>query len=293
MKIKSLIKSLLVLAIFSMNSASAFEKIINCSHLELCKLAQLIILEQNLKDLKTNGLVNIMGDPHEYEPSTVEIKNLISAEILLSGPNELNPWIKKINFQRSKNNALKTLTIAFDNNELAFYPNATSEEISHFWLYPKIYCSFKFKIENEIKKLGYTLMAKSVCNSQAMALESKLSKALSAIDKPIILTHSALLPLLVSLSPKKFTRSIIAIKGSGHHEEASTDAIKKMYDALKSPQVIWIEESGIHVPSNILNKMRPTDFKITIDTANSSEQIPFSSLRSLTSQLVLISGKKQ
>ncbi len=293
MKIRSIIQNLIILCVFPMNSVQAFEQIINCSHIELCKLAKLIILENELQGLKTNSLVNITGDPHEYEPSTLEIKSLISSKYLLNGPNELNPWIKKINFQRSKNSELSTLTVIFDKNDLNFYPRASTEELSHFWLYPKIYCSFKIKIENEFKKLGYNIIAKNNCATQAITLEANLTKVLSELDLPIILTHNALLPLLISLDPKKNIRSIIAIKGSGHHEEASTLAIKKMYDALKSKQVIWIEETGIHVPSNILNKIRSTDIKIRIDTATSSEQIAFSTLQNLADQLSLIAGKKQ
>lgn len=252
---------------------------LSCSHSELCKLASLIAHENNISDLQTQSLVNMTGDPHEYEPSTAEIKSLLSAGVLLTGPAELNPWIKKIHFQRSKNPTLKTISLPFEKKHLDFYPGASAEALSHFWLYPKIYCSFKTLLTVEMKKNGEKVSEK---NCDTSRIESELKSSLALLNKPVILTHDALLPLFKSLHP---ARPVVAIKGSGHHEEAGTDSIKKMYDALKAPSVVWIVESGIHVPQNVLNKVRATDTIVKIDTANSSSTAPFSVLSELAGKL--------
>lgn len=266
--------------------SSVYAGTLACSHTELCKLVDIIASENHLQNLKTQGLIYVSGDPHEYEPSTAEIKSLLSAPILLTGPNELNPWIKKINFQRSKNPALKTISLLFQKKHFDFYPKASGEALSHFWLYPKIYCSFKEQLEVELKKINEAVM---ISRCDPTSVEKELAQALTKINKPIILTHDALLPLLSGLDP---AHMIVAIKGSGHHEETSTDAIKKMYKALEAPSAVWIIENSINVPQNILSKVRSSDIVIKIDTANSSGPTPFSIIKELTSKFKIIGEKK-
>lgn len=258
---------------------SVFAGTVSCSHPELCKLVSTIAAENKIANLKTQVLINMTGDPHEYEPSTAEIKSLLSAPFLITGPVELNPWIKKINFQRSKNSALITISLPFEKTHLEMYPKASAETLSHFWLYPKVYCAFKEKLTAELTKTGEKVSFKG-CD--AATVEEDLSTQLKKTKAPFILTHDALLPLLVTLDP---SHVIVAIKGSGHHEEAGTDAIKKMYKALEAPKAIWIVESGIHVPSNVLNKIRNVDLVIKLDTANSSSSSSFSVLKELTQKL--------
>jgi ABC-type Zn uptake system ZnuABC Zn-binding protein ZnuA len=276
----------LTFCLLSLTLFPASAGMLACSHPELCKLAAVLADENHLRDLETKSLINMTGDPHEYEPSTAEIKALMSAPVLIIGPSELNPWIKKIHFQRSKNPALKTISLPFEKKMLDSYPKALAETLSHFWLYPKIYCAFKHQLTAELKKNGENVTEKN-CDSEKV--EKELRTALLKIKKPLILTHDALLPLLASLAPGE---QIVAIKGSGHHQEAGIDAIKKMYQALEAPSVIWIVESGINVPQNILNKIRPTDFIIKIDTANSSNTKTFSVLTELAQKLTLAGEKK-
>lgn len=255
-----------------------------CSHPELCRMINRISNE------KTESLVTIVGDPHEYEPSTMEIKKLISAPILITGPNELNPWIKKINFQRSKISNLKTIPLLFDQNIYQMYPGANGEALSHFWLYPKVYCNLKSKLEIELQKLSFIINKATSCDS--FNAEAQLRAVLIKINKPIILTHDALLPLFLSLA-KSHKFPIVAIKGSGHHEEANPESIKKMYGAMEAPQVIWILEAGINIPQNILNKIRKNDIVLKIDTGKSKDGEEFSVLGELTKSLTPYAEKSQ
>jgi hypothetical protein len=115
------------------------------------------------------------------------------------------------------------------------------------------------------------------------AIEAELKNTLTQVNLPIVLTHDAILPLLRSLAPK--TQNIVAIKGSGHHTEATPDSVKKLYDALKAPRTIWVIEAGIHVPDNILSKKRKTDLVINIDTAHSKGPRYFQVLEELNLKL--------
>jgi ABC-type Zn uptake system ZnuABC Zn-binding protein ZnuA len=261
------------------------DTVISCSHSELCRLAQTIFTENHMQKIQFNTLVKIVGDPHEFEPSTAEVKNLIRADILIAGPAELNPWIKKVNYQRSKTPALKTINIPMDKTEYSFYPNASHEALSHFWLYPKIYCALKSKLEEQLIAMNMLLVVptKKTCSSEVLKIETELSKTLEEIKMPVVLTHDALLPLLESLN--KNNAKIVAIKGSGHHQETNPQAIKNLYDALRMPKVIWVEETGINVPQNILAKKRSGDITIKIDTANSNGTTYFPILLELNEKL--------
>ena len=257
------------ICLFSYLGELKADTIISCSHPELCKLTKIIFAENNKLDSQFVNLVAIKGDPHEYEPTSSEVKNLIKANILVSGPIALNPWIKKVNYQRSKSLSLKTLNIPLDNNDNLAYPNANHETLSHFWLYPKVYCAIKTKLESQLVAQNLLVISseKKSCSSEALKIESELQTTLHSLKLPVVLTHDALLPLLEVLSKNK--AMVVAIKGSGHHSEATPQSVKKLYDALRAPQVIWIVEKGINISQNILSKKRSNDLTINIDTANS------------------------
>ncbi|MBC7712605.1 MAG: zinc ABC transporter substrate-binding protein [Rhizobacter sp.] len=241
---------------------------ISCSHPELCRVAKIIFSENHISNFEFESLVKIVGDPHEFEPTTTEVKDLIKSEILISGPVELNPWIKKVNYQRSKMNSVKTINVPLEDSDYNQYASISREPLSHFWLYPKIFCSLKTHMEEQFVAMGYlkTLPQNKTCATEGAKVTAELQSTLESLKLPVILTHDALLPLLESL---KFSSGVVAIKGSGHHSEASPQSVKKLYDALKSPKAIWVIETKISVPQNILSKKRNTDLVVNIDTANS------------------------
>jgi hypothetical protein len=268
-------KYLLFSIAFLSLSLPAFSKpVVFCTHVELCKIFN------QLSSLESENLIKLTGDPHEFEPTILDIKKLIDAPVLISGPNELNPWMKKILFQRSKNKKLVTISLLFDSKELNYYKPSSPEALSHFWLYPQIYCSFKNKMKKHLSDLLFKLSEDTDCDFKI--LELKIQLALTKVNYPIILTHDALLPILQSLNKKQ---EIIALKSSDHHSETDPHSIKKMYHILKAPKVIWIQETGINIPQNIYNKIRPNDIVIKIDTSKDMNQEPFSTLNYLVNQL--------
>lgn len=286
---KQLFRPALFLFLLSMSCGSFAETVtVTCSHSELCQLAKRITEEHKLTQFSFRTLVTMTGDPHEFEPTAGELKSLINAPLLIAGPHELNPWIKKVNYQRAKNPAKKTLTLELLKKHSDLYQagntHSSKEALSHFWLYPKIYCTFRDELEQ--KMIEANLLQKTVkssCAAVADRAENDLRLSMQKLTLPVILTHDALLPLLNALKTAKVT--VIAIKGSGHHEETSSSSVKKLYDVLKYPKAIWIEESGIHIPANILNRKRQGDVVIKIDTAKDTGNGPFSTLLQLSSEL--------
>ncbi len=253
---------------------------LQCSHPELCRLARIVLEENQVSGYEFQSLVKIVGDPHEYEPTINEVKALIKAEMLISGPHDLNPWIKKINYQRSKLSNTKTISLPLTKSDYALYPNGGHEALSHFWLYPKIFCAMKARLEKELldMKILSALTSKKNCADEEKKIEKDLKETLLSVKIPVVLTHDALLPLLRSLAP---TATIAAIKGSGHHQESGPEDVKKLYNALKAPKVIWLEETGINIPQNILAKKRSADLTLAIDTATSSGAQYFQILETL------------
>jgi ABC-type Zn uptake system ZnuABC Zn-binding protein ZnuA len=266
---------LLILVNLQIASATTY----HCSHIEICRMGQIILHENSIKDIVLENIIVQSGDPHEFEPSIQDIKKLLNAPTLLVGPIELNPWMKKISYLRTKDKKLKTITLTLPDFAKREYPAKESEPLGHFWLYPKIYCQLKKQLAEELK---YKF---SLCNSAT--IEYQLRQDLKNIAIPIILTHDALLPLLKKLAAHK--NQIVAMKGSSHHEEVSAAAIKKVYDALSAPKVLWILENNIATAENIKNKIRTTDIVIKIDTAksafDSASNEDFSILQSLHKKL--------
>lgn len=245
----------------------AEELTISCTHPELCKTAEIIISENAIKHIHVKNLVHIVGDPHEHGPHGTEIKNIQNADILLTGPRELNPWMKNIRLQRNK----KLIKLELPEKSKILYPHASREQLSHFWLFPEIYCTFHQELQTEILQLAHlpTPAKNSVCQIQGQKLTAELKQLLEKWPWPIVLTHDALAPFLESLNIKKL--KLISIRGSGHHEEISPQAIKKLFSILKESAVTWAIEEDINIPGTILSKVRTKDQIIKFSGAKARE----------------------
>ncbi len=249
---------------------AANKDVIHCSHFEVCSLAKKI-LNTSLVDLKSE--IVIQGDPHDFVPKTESIKKLMDAKWLISGPLELNPWMKKINEQRNKKVENITINLAIDSKFRSIHPQGSGEALAHFWLYPSIYCSLLSQLYQEIEKknlvhfIKKNAMTVNQCLENAAKLDKDFLTAMTKLKFPIVLTHDALFAYILKANPDPL--KVMAIKGSGHHEEASPQTIKKLYQFLKNSQVVWLEEKGIHVPDNVRNKKRKNDHIIFLDTAQS------------------------
>lgn len=264
--------------LFCLLFTNAFAETLYCTHAEVCRLAK----NQLDSKIELKELVTIAGDPHEFEPSSDEIKALISAPILLSGPNELNPWMKKILYQRSKNSKLLTFSLSIP-QKIATKYNNNREALSHFWLYPDLYCDLGVQLSNWEFTKKNSNSKKFMCDHSA--LMSSLKSKIASTEATIILTHDALQPILNELAHSKI--KIISLRGSGHHEEVSSASIKEMYLALKDKKRIWIIEKNINIPENITNKIGKNDKKILVDTSklNTNSNEDFSTLKTIIEEI--------
>jgi hypothetical protein len=243
-------KTILIFYIFIASSLFASTEY-SCSHPEVCKLIQ------NYSDgkIKTNALVNISGDPHEFEPTTNEVKALISAKNLIVGPIELHPWLKKISYQRNKISGLKTIQLKISKEVTDYYKSQNLEALSHFWLYPMALCDLKKQLEQQIS-------LPKECDFKT--IELLIRKKLKSVTYPIILTHDALLPFMNFHSDNMI--NIVSLKGSGHHDEVSFDAVKKLSKVLTNTKSTWIIEKNISVPISIKKQIMNSKRIINLDS---------------------------
>lgn len=263
-----------ILALFLI-SAKISASTLYCANYELCRMVDIL----TNKSIKTETLIVTSGDPHEFEPTTQEVKELLTKSPLLTGPVELHPWLKKVLYQRSKNPSLITYSLNFRPENISIFKDASREALSHFWLYPQIYCQFKLDIAEWIWIKNQKLRINSSCNK--FQIEQKIINKLKNVKYPIILSHDALLPLLKYYG-NDFHISLTSLKGSGHHDEVSAQSVKELYTYMEKSKLIWIIEKNITIPNNIQNKIRKSDIKIEIDTSKSlNERDDFSLLNAL------------
>lgn len=243
-------KTILIYLIFFVPSIYATTEI-TCSHPEVCKL----ISSYSEGKIKTKALVNIGGDPHEFEPTTNEIKALIKAPFLVIGPLELHPWLKKIGYQRNKIPGLKTVQLKVSKEVTTYYKSQNTEALSHFWLYPMALCDLKKQLDHELK-------LSKACDYKA--IEKLIREKMKSITYPIVLTHDALLPFMNFYSENLI--NIVPLKGSGHHDEISMDSIKKLELVLNNTKTTWIIEHNISIPISIKKQIKNSSRTINLDT---------------------------
>lgn len=224
---------------------------VSCSHPEICKL----ISYYSDGQIKTFPLVNINSDPHEFEPTTNEIKALIKAKNLIIGPLELHPWLRKISYQRNKISGQKTFQLKVSKEVTDYYKSQNVEALSHFWLYPMARCDLK-------KQLDSVLKLSKACEYKT--IEKNIREKLAKVNYPIILTHDALHPFISFYSGNLI--NIIPLKGSGHHDEVSFDAIKKLSKVLANNKATWIIEQNISIPISIKKQIKDSSRIIKLDT---------------------------
>lgn len=211
-------------------------------------------------------------DLHHFRPSLGQIKRLQKKELYILGPKELFPWGTEL-FRNKK-------TIILDLSQKDFYPyTGSAEELSHFWLYPEIQCSLQKKIKAILQKEGFlTKEAQCLPLEEFLKLKEKMMKY---EIPPLIITHSALSPLLKSLKIDHFS-----LKGSGHHEEISTKHFKNLLSFLKKrPHHIWIQESNIRIPEAVFRHKKLKDHVISVNIQNSKDLLKF------LNQLIEVSRK--
>lgn len=281
--------ALFLVILLSSNSFAREKVSISCTHIELCRLYASVIKEQNTQnEVAFEHVVQISGDPHDFDPLSSDIKNLISTEHLIVGPRELNPWVTKIIEQRNKNKK-RTIELNLNAESKKLYNTTNTEALSHFWLYPKVICQFKESLQAELiahKEIqgSKTKNTQEDCLILALKKELELKSALDKLKFPLVLTHDALMPLFLSLKPDL---KITAIKGSGHHHEPSAKDVKNLYAFLQAPKVTWIIEKSINIPKNILSKVRPTDRSLEIDS-NQNKEKQFDIINELIAKLKAI-----
>lgn len=269
-----------IFALFFMVITNAHASLI-CTHLQVCNLVdELLETSENIQESQTYLPIEFMGDPHHFEPGPEQIKQLLTAKTLVSGPIELHPWVRPILEQRAKTPELKTILLELAPQFSQKFPNASLESLSHFWLYPEIHCDIQNTLKQKLKGLGKQTNDLPCPGPLFLFTEKKARKALN--NKTIILTHDALAPYLESLGAQ-----IISLRGSHHGERLSAKTLKDLHQTVqKEQQVIWLFEMPIENSDQIKNLVRANDLVVTTNTLGNVNESSLSTLTRVLKSLM-------
>ena len=221
-----------------------------CTHPQVCNLAHALGLKQD----QLKFPLSLNSDPHHYEPTIREVKELSSAKILLVAPLDLQPWMKNILDQRAKKK-LPTFIL-----QTLSQPN-TRKAQSHFWMYPESVCFNWMNLRNFLGQQNFKMIPDDCPNP---------AKPSHSMDRIFILSHDALEPLL-----KKYATQVIALKTSDHNAEILPSTLKQISKLPDSSKVIWIVEKNILIPEQIIKSyQRPKQTVLTFDLDGTIDEKP-------------------
>jgi branched-chain amino acid aminotransferase len=257
-----------VLALILIPLLSLEAKTLTCTHPEVCTLIK--ELGPALKDYSINSLTPFQGDYHDYEPSAKDLKTLLTADVLISGPTSLEPWINSIARKRAQN--VKQQTIVLN-------PITADQRSSHFWFSPQVTCQLLGQITSALKienKAANCLLQKEKFDLRFLNLKNKLDKYF------FILTHDPLLPLLQDLQAE-----VMILKGHSHHEEISLKAMKNVSSVLRNTRkkIVWVFESGIRVPFAVEQLVKADHLSLRLATCSTTSDALFQTLENVLTQL--------
>jgi ABC-type Zn uptake system ZnuABC Zn-binding protein ZnuA len=192
-------------------------------------------------------------DPHHFEPSIGEIKNLLSADVVAFGPSDLHPWALKIEKSR-KEAGKKNINIEIPEEYKKKYGYKNAHMLEHFWLYPDILCSL---VQGCDKKLA----------------EEKINELKQLIQgRYFILTHDALAPLFESLGAHT-----TSLRTSTHNCEAQPKSLKKLEDWQKQKRnPIWLLEENVQTFEQLKGKIGKSELMVKVDILGKPGENPFS-----------------
>lgn len=265
---KVILTFLSIFLTISISNASEFL----CTHPQACNL-----VSEALKDSSDHSFKLAIAkelDPHHHELSPKEIKSLISADFLIIAPKEFQPWVKNILRKRNKPTIYLNLSVESQTKK-------NKHQLSHFWLYPSEICFNKSSVRIQLERLNFKVNKKMCDKDFLISLSSKLNFLKT---KRYVLSHDALSGLF-----SKYNIEHVALKGSHHHASIDSHTIKKLHKFQKKhSSLVWIRETSVKTPHNIINKKRPTDTILDLDITGkigtNSEQVLIDLITKLTEE---------
>jgi hypothetical protein len=214
----------------------------------------LLDLNLDIKQIESLDLNN--NDPHHHEWSTSQVKKILSAELLIAPPLELNPGLSSLLERRKKPSLI--LKVRADEKRFSH---------SHFWFYPEVSCEFRQQIETYLKRPA------SKCPYQNIALPL-LKYSL------IVVSHEAIAPLF-----EQTGIPLIVLQSAREGEQTSTKlkALSLELDKNMAKPILWIKESPYHGKIKLERYTKKEDKIVEVKLL--SQKDLFFSLKSLVTAL--------
>ncbi len=215
-----------------------------------------LLLDLNIDSRQIESLDLNNNDPHHHEWSTSQVKKILSAELLIAPPLELNPGLSSLLERRQKPSLI--LKVGADEKRFSH---------SHFWFYPEVSCELRKQMETYLER------APSKCPYQNIVLPP-LKYSL------IVVSHEALAPIF-----EQTGIPLIVLQTAREGEQTSTKlkVLSLGLDKFKAKPVLWIKESPYHGKIKLERYVKKEDKIVEVKLLSQKEL--FFSLKSLVSDL--------
>lgn len=221
---------------------------VTCTHPQVCRLViwghevSETLSPQSIEAISPIDFSSV--DPHHFEPTMNDIRELIEAPVLITMPLAYQPWLRRVLRERARRAELKTLSLDLE-NWARHYPNASTEALSHFWLFPEGVCASLEQVFSFLEIEKSPTLTQTHCTKYSEELKNIFTLLNKKNSHPIIISHNALAPLF-----NKYHVNYLALRGAGHSERISSRQIRQLEEILRQARrsehsLYWINEHQI------------------------------------------------
>ncbi len=178
------------------------------------------------------------SEPHDYEPTPMDIKKIYSSRIFIMNGDGVDPWAGKI-----KQDLLRKGVIVVDMMGIirSYNPHTTTNVNPHIWLDPVIAQEMVLKISKAIQKIDpeHTSYYKNRTNlfiDALKKLDKDYAKGLSACKLHDIITSHDAFPYLA----KRYGFYTHSIAGLSPEEEPSPKTIARLIVLVREKHIRYI-----------------------------------------------------
>jgi len=201
-------------------------------------------------NVEAKNLVPAGVEPHDYEPTPQDIKNLLDADLVIINGAGLETWIEKI-FPSNQSKLLN----------MANFVNSESVD-PHFWLNPEIFEQEAQVVAERLIALdpknqsSYKANLQSY-NAQLKNLQKNYQDGLAKCQlRTIVTNHDAFGHL-----GKKYNFEIISISGVSPEDEPSAQKLAKISNIVKEQKIQYILTESLLSPKYAETIARETGAK--------------------------------
>jgi zinc transport system substrate-binding protein len=183
------------------------------------------------------------SEPHEYEPTTVQIRDIYESKLFVFNGAGLDPWADKIQENLGKT-GVKTVNMSSKFNILnSVEASEKGNQDPHIWLSPSMYKQQVEVIRDQLVTMTTNSTNKNIYNNNAdlllkdlTKLETEFKTRLSKCDKKEIMTSHDFLQYLA----RDYGFSVVSINGLSPDREPSSLELAETTKLIRDKKIKYI-----------------------------------------------------